>query len=38
VPAGSISAALEMAAGTLGRPPRLGVLVTPPFFPIRVGA
>jgi hypothetical protein len=27
-----------MAAGTLGRPPRLGVLVTPPFFPIRVGA
>jgi hypothetical protein len=37
VPAGSISAALEMAAGTLGRPPRLGILVTPPFFPIRVG-
>ena len=37
VPTGSIPAALEMAAGTLGRPPRLGVLVTPPFFPIRVG-
>jgi Lactate racemase N-terminal domain len=37
VPAGSISAALELAAGTLGRQPRLGVLVTPPFFPIRVG-
>ena len=37
VPAGSIAAALELAAGTLGRPPRLGILVTPPFFPIRVG-
>jgi hypothetical protein len=38
VPTGSISAALEMAAGTLGRQPKLGVLVTPPFFPIRVGS
>ena len=37
VPAGSLPAALDMAAGTLGAPPRLGVLVTPPFFPIRVG-
>jgi hypothetical protein len=37
VPAGSLSAALDMAAGTLGRAPRLGILVTPPFFPIRVG-
>jgi hypothetical protein len=37
VATGSIPAALEMAAGTLGRAPRLGILVTPPFFPIRVG-
>jgi hypothetical protein len=38
VAAGSIPAALEMAAGTLGHAPRLGILVTPPFFPIRVGS
>ena len=38
VPARSVGAALELAAGTLGRPPRLGILVAPPYFPIRVGA
>ena len=37
VPAGSVPAALELVAGTLGREPRVGFLVTPPFFPLRVG-
>ncbi|MBD0338150.1 MAG: DUF2088 domain-containing protein [Thermoleophilia bacterium] len=37
VPARSIPAALELVAGMLGREPRVGLLVTPPFFPLRVG-
>lgn len=37
VPTRSVPAALELVAGTLGREPRVGFLVTPPFFPIRVG-
>lgn len=36
VPVRSVPAALAMVEGTLGRPPRVGFLVTPPFFPIRV--
>jgi hypothetical protein len=36
VPVQSIGAALEMVRGTVGREPRVGILVTPPFFPIRV--
>jgi hypothetical protein len=38
VPTRSVPAALELVAGTLGRAPRVGFLVTPPFFPIRVGS
>jgi hypothetical protein len=38
VPARSVPAALDLVAGTLGRSPRLGFLVAPPFFPIRVGS
>jgi hypothetical protein len=37
VPARSVPVALAMVAGTLGRPPRVGFLVAPPFFPIRLG-
>lgn len=37
VPTRSVPAALELVAGALGRAPRVGFLVTPPFFPIRVG-
>lgn len=36
VPAHSVPAALEMVRGTLERPPRVGFLVTPPFFPLRL--
>ncbi|MEX2210456.1 MAG: lactate racemase domain-containing protein [Gaiellaceae bacterium] len=38
VPTRSVAAALAMVEGTLGRPPRVGFLVTPPFFPIQVRA
>jgi hypothetical protein len=38
VPAHSVPAALDMVRGTLGRPPRVGFLITPPFFPLRVQA
>ncbi len=37
VPAHSAPAALELVRGTLGRPPRVGFLLAPPFFPIRTG-
>ena len=38
VPTQSLGAALAMAQGRLGRPPRVGFLLTPPFFPLRVRA
>jgi hypothetical protein len=37
VPVHSVSAALEMAKGRAGPGARLGVLVSPPYFPLRVG-
>ena len=36
VPTGGLSAALEMAHGRTGGPPRVGYLLTPPYFPLRV--
>jgi hypothetical protein len=36
VPTHGLHAALEMAVGRAGRPPRIGFLVTPPYFPLRV--
>jgi len=36
VPVHSVAAALEMARGRAGGRPRVGVLVAPPYFPIRV--
>lgn len=36
VPVHNVAAALAMVTGTLGRPPRIGFLVTPPFFPLEV--
>lgn len=36
VPTRGVPAALEMAHGRAGRPPRIGVLLSPPYFPIRV--
>jgi hypothetical protein len=38
VPTRNVSAAVGMVAGTLGRSPRVGFLVTPPFFPLEVRA
>jgi hypothetical protein len=38
VPTHGIGAALAMAEGRAGRPPRLGFLLSPPYFPLRVGA
>jgi hypothetical protein len=37
VPTHGIGAALAMARGRAGRPPRIGFLVTPPYFPLQVG-
>jgi hypothetical protein len=37
VPTHGISAALTMARGWTDRPPRIGFLVSPPYFPLRVG-
>ena len=37
VPAASVSVALAMARGRAGGPPRVGFLLSPPFFPIEVG-
>jgi hypothetical protein len=36
VPTHGIGAALTMAEGRAGRPPRVGVLLSPPYFPLRV--
>jgi hypothetical protein len=36
VPTHGVGAALQMAAGRAGRPLRIGFLLAPPFFPLRV--
>jgi Lactate racemase N-terminal domain len=36
VPAHGLGPALEMATGRAGRPPRVGFLLAPPYFPLRV--
>lgn len=36
VPTHGVGAALAMAHGRAGRPPRIGFLLSPPYFPIRV--
>ena len=38
VPAHGIGPALEIASGRAGRPPRVGFLLAPPYFPLRVDA
>ena len=38
VPTGGIGAALEMARGRAGRDARIGFLLAPPYFPVRVGS
>jgi uncharacterized protein (DUF1697 family) len=38
VPIGGIGAALQMARGHRGPDARIGFLLTPPFFPLRVGS
>jgi len=38
VPAHGLAPALEMASGRAGRPPRIGFLLAPPYFPLRVTA
>src|SRR6266540_1873894 len=38
VPTHGIGAALTMTRGWSERPPRIGFLVSPPYFPLRVGA
>jgi hypothetical protein len=37
VPTHGIGAALDMAHGRADRPPRIGFLLSPPYFPLRVG-
>jgi hypothetical protein len=37
VPTHGLNAALEMARGRAGGTPRIGVLLAPPYFPIRLG-
>jgi len=37
VPAHGVGAALLMARGRAGREPRIGFLLSPPYFPLRVG-
>lgn len=37
VPIGSIGAALQMAQGHRGPDPRIGFLLAPPYFPLKVG-
>ena len=37
VPTHGVGAALEMAQGRAGRPPRIGFVVAPPYFPLQVG-
>jgi len=36
VPTQNIATAMEMAHGRAGRPPRVGFLLSPPYFPLRV--
>jgi hypothetical protein len=36
VPAHGVTAALDMARGRAGRDPRIGFILSPPYFPIRV--
>jgi hypothetical protein len=36
VPTQSVATALEMARGRTGSPPRIGFLLSPPYFPLRV--
>ena len=36
IPAHGVSAALDMARGRAGRDPRIGFILSPPYFPIRV--
>jgi hypothetical protein len=38
IPIGSIGAALQMARGQRGPDARIGFLLAPPFFPLRVGS
>lgn len=38
VPTHGVSAALEMAHGRAGKPPRIGFIVAPPYFPLQVVA
>jgi lactate racemase-like protein len=38
VPTHGVGAALEMARGRAGGEPRIGVILSPPYFPIRVGS
>ena len=38
VPIGGIGAALEMARGHRGPDARIGFLLAPPYFPLRVGS
>jgi len=38
VPTHGVGAALELARGRAGGDPRIGVILSPPYFPIRVGS
>jgi hypothetical protein len=38
VPTRGLGPALEMAHGRAGRPARVGFLLSPPYFPLRVSA
>jgi hypothetical protein len=38
IPTHGIGAALEMAHGRAGRPPRIGFLLSPPYYPLQVSA
>jgi hypothetical protein len=38
VPTHGVGAALAMAHGRAGGPPRIGFLLSPPYFPLRVSA
>jgi hypothetical protein len=38
VPIGSVGAALQMARGHRGPDARIGFLLAPPYFPLRVGS
>jgi hypothetical protein len=38
VPTHAVGPALTMARGWTERPPRIGFLLSPPYFPLRVGS